>query len=73
MFADVAMLILAGNRDPLSAAVPALQERFPNANFHVVPGALHPSLSLGQCVADFEAEFIDTLQRPEGTPCARAD
>jgi hypothetical protein len=71
--ADVPTLILVGDRDPLRAVSPALLERFSNASLHVVPGALHSALSLGQCIADFEAEFVDTLQLPEDKPCAPAD
>ncbi|WP_164743515.1 hypothetical protein [Microbacterium sulfonylureivorans] len=43
--------------------------RRPSSAAVVAPGAHHPSLSLGRCVAEFEARFIQTLHVPAMRPC----
>lgn len=62
-------LLLVGDQDPALASTPALQQRFPDGATVVVPGARHPALSRGPCVATFEAEFIETLKVPDAPPC----
>ena len=51
------------------ASAATLEGRFPAGTTVVVPGAQHPSMSLGVCIAAFEAEFIETLEVPDTPPC----
>jgi pimeloyl-ACP methyl ester carboxylesterase len=65
------VLVLAGDRDRL---VPPAQSRellelFPNASFVVIPGADHPALSAGNCVARLIADFVETLEPVDGEQC----
>lgn len=65
------VLVLNGDHDRL---VPAAQSRellatFPNASFVVIPGADHPALSAGLCVAELIADFVDKLVPVEGEQC----
>ena len=68
-FSGIPALLLVGDHDPALASAPALKRRFPDGATVVVPGAGHPSLSLGSCVAAFEAQFIETLKVPSSPPC----
>lgn len=63
-------LLTVGDRDPAVASAAALNSRFPDGTTVVVPGAAHPPLSFGLCVAEFEAQFIETLKVPAEVPCA---
>jgi pimeloyl-ACP methyl ester carboxylesterase len=62
-------LLLVGAKDPGRALASALTTRFPDAPLIVVPDAGHPSLEAGQCIAEYAAEFVETLTVPAGTPC----
>ena len=65
------VLVLAGDRDRLVplAQSQELLDLFPNASFVVIPGADHPALSAGLCVAELIADFVDTLEPVEGEQC----
>ena len=69
-FPGIPALLLVGDEDATLASAPALAARFPDGATVVVPGAGHPSLSLGDCVAAFEARFIETLELPATPPCS---
>ena len=62
-FPGIPTLILAGDRDmnvPIAASR-SLAGVFPDSRFVLIPGAGHPTLSLGACVADLIVKFIETL------------
>lgn len=69
VFPDVPTLVLASELDPMSVYSEALAQRFPGSRLYRVSGTERPVLSLGECIAEFEAEFIETLEPPAGTPC----
>ena len=69
-FPGIPALLLVGDEDPTLASAPALAARFPDGATVVVAGAGHPSLSLKDCVAAFEAKFIETLELPATPPCS---
>ena len=68
-FPGIPTLLLVGDQDPALASAATLEGRFPAGTTVVVPGAQHPSMSLGACIAAFEAEFIETLEVPDTPPC----
>lgn len=68
-FPGIPALLLVGDEDPAIASAAALAARFPEGTIVVVPGIGHPSIMRGRCIAEFEAEFIETLQVPDMPPC----
>jgi len=68
-FTGIPALLLVGDQDPAIASTAALEARFPEGTTVVVPGIGHPSVTRGSCIAEFEAEFIETLQVPATPPC----
>ena len=68
-FPGIPTLLLVGDQDPALASAATLEGRFPAGTTVVVPGAQHPSMSLGVCIAAFEAQFIETLEVPDTPPC----
>ena len=66
----VPTLLLVGEYDSNQALMPALAARFPGAPVVVVPGAGHPSMESGECIAQYTAEFIESLKVPSEIPCS---
>jgi pimeloyl-ACP methyl ester carboxylesterase len=68
-FPGIPALIMAGELEPIDAISERLLTVFPDGAYFTVPGVGHNTLSLGECTAEFEAAFIETLTVPDGAPC----
>jgi len=69
-FPGIPALIMSGELEPIDAVSQRLLMVFPDGSYFTVPGVGHNTLSIGDCAAEFEAAFIDTLTVPDGSPCA---
>jgi len=69
-FPGIPALVMSGELEPIDAVSQRLLEVFPDGTYFTVPGVGHNTLSIGDCAAEFEAAFIDTLTVPDGSPCA---
>ena len=67
---EVPTLVLSGELDPHAPLSASVIASFPNSALITVPRVGHLTLSRGDCVAEYEAEFLRTLEIPAEGPCA---